>query len=162
MVDGVPGRAPESVWEYPRPPAAVRDGRRVVVEFAGEVIADSRRAVRVLETSHPPVFYVPAADVAVEHLVADTRTTWCEWKGEASYWNLAVGSRVSRRATWSYPDPVAAYTLLTDHFAFYPTRVDRCSVDGETVRPQSGDFYGGWITDEIRGPFKGEPGTAGW
>ncbi|MEW1692904.1 DUF427 domain-containing protein [Streptomyces sp. NPDC091265] len=166
MTNGEPdsgiGRTPESVWDYPRPPAALLDDRHVVVEFAGTVIADSRRAVRVLETTHPPVFYLPADDVALYCLLADAHRSWCEWKGEAAYWNLKVGDQVSGRAAWNYPDPVDAYAKLAGHFAFYPTRVDRCSVNGETVSPQAGDFYGGWITSEIQGPFKGEPGTAGW
>ncbi|MET7387548.1 DUF427 domain-containing protein [Streptomyces sp. NPDC005529] len=155
-------RSPESVWDYPRPPATRQDDRLVVVECAGVRVAESTRALRVLETSHPPVFYLPPDDVRTDLLRPTTERSWCEWKGPAAYWDLAVGSDVRPSAAWSYPEPVHAYASLAGHFAFYPTRVDRCTVDGETVTAQEGDFYGGWITAEIRGPFKGAPGTLGW
>ncbi|MFF7385269.1 DUF427 domain-containing protein [Streptomyces griseoluteus] len=161
MPDHAPPRT-ESVWDYPRPPALRSDDRRVRVECAGTVIADTRRALRVLETSHPPVFYLPPEDVRTDLLLAAHGSTWCEWKGRAVYWDLATGSGIRRRAAWSYPAPTGGYARLSDHIAFYPTQAGLCTVDGEVVRAQEGDFYGGWITAEIEGPFKGAPGTALW
>ncbi|MCZ2523546.1 DUF427 domain-containing protein [Streptomyces sp. HB2AG] len=155
-------RPRESVRDYPRPPVAVPDERRVVVEFAGLVVADSDRAVRVLETHHPPVFYVLRADVRTDLLRRSSTRTWCEWKGAAVHWDLVAGPRLSADAAWSYPDPAPGFAALADRLAFYPSRVDRCTVGGETVAPQPGDFYGGWITSEVAGPFKGGPGTRGW
>ncbi|WP_330455686.1 DUF427 domain-containing protein [Streptomyces sp. NBC_00820] len=157
-----PARTTESVWDYPRPPALRADGRRVRVTCAGTPVADTRRAVRVLETSHPPVFYIPPQDVRTDLLTPAPGSTWCEWKGRAVYWDLAVGDDVRGRAAWSYPHPSSGYDRLTGHFAFYPSRVDLCTVDGEVATAQEGDFYGGWVTVEIEGPFKGGPGTAGW
>ncbi|MGV9557722.1 DUF427 domain-containing protein [Streptomyces sp. NPDC003401] len=157
-----PPPPPESVWDYPRPPAVREDTRHVRVECGGRLVVDTGRAVRVLETSHPPVFYVPPADVSLDLLRPASGGTWCEWKGEARYWDLVVGDDVRERAAWSYPRPAPAYRLITDCFAFYPGRVDRCTVDGEEVRAQDGDFYGGWITRDVRGPFKGAPGTLRW
>ena len=155
-------RNPESVWDYPRPPAMEPDRRPVVVECGGERIAETTRALRVLETSHPPVFYLPADDVRTDLLRPAAGSSWCEWKGPAVYWDLAVGGDVRHGAAWSYPEPAQRYAALAGHLAFYPTRVDRITVDGEPVTAQEGDFYGGWITAEIRGPFKGGPGTLGW
>ncbi|RAJ45413.1 uncharacterized protein (DUF427 family) [Kitasatospora sp. SolWspMP-SS2h] len=155
-------RPTESVWDYPRPPAVVPDGRLVEVFFAGRLLASTRRALRVLETSHPPVFYLPRPDVATALLRPADGGTLCEWKGRARYWNALADGRLSPRAAWSYPEPLPGYRALRDHLAFHPDRVERCTVDGETVRPQQGGFYGGWITDEITGPFKGAPGTSQW
>ncbi|MBY8878229.1 DUF427 domain-containing protein [Actinacidiphila acidipaludis] len=152
----------ESVWDYPRPPAVVPCPARVTVEHRNAVVADTRRALRVLETSHPPVFYLPPADVGDGLLVPSTRSTWCEWKGAAAYWHLRVGDTTVPDAAWSYPEPSPGFEALRGYVAFYPTKVDRCTVDGETVVPQPGDFYGGWITSAVTGPFKGAPGTAGW
>jgi uncharacterized protein (DUF427 family) len=152
----------ESVWDYPRPPAIRSDSRRVRVMCADTEVADTRRALRVLETSHPPVFYLPPEDVRTDLLVTARGSTWCEWKGRAVYWDLVVGPDIRRRAAWSYPRPAGGYERLTDHLAFYPSLVDLCTVDGEVVRAQEGDFYGGWITAEIEGPYKGGPGTALW
>ncbi|WP_037606039.1 DUF427 domain-containing protein [Streptacidiphilus rugosus] len=152
----------ESVWDYPRPPAVVPCARSVLVLFSGVTVADSVRTLRVLETSHPPVYYIPAADVRQDLLTAATAESWCEWKGRAVYWNLRLGDRVSVCAAWSYPDPRRGFESLAGAFAFYPGRVDECRVDTEAVSAQPGDFYGGWITSRIRGPFKGAPGTGGW
>ncbi|MFJ8043299.1 DUF427 domain-containing protein [Kitasatospora sp. NPDC096147] len=158
-----PGGVPESVWDYPRPPAVEAvPGRLVEVWFGGAMIASSRSALRVLETSHPPVYYLPAADVLEDLLAPAEGVSVCEWKGLARYWDLTVGHRRAAQAAWSYPAPLPGYRALRDAYAFYPGRVDRCTVDGETVRPQEGGFYGGWITDGIAGPFKGAPGTSGW
>jgi len=136
--------------------------RRVVVRLGGHVVANSARALRVLETSHPPVYYVPADDVASGALAASGRTSYCEFKGIASYWDVIGGNRREADAAWSYPSPSPGYGDLTGAVAFYPGRMDSCTVDGVVVTPQAGGFYGGWITPEIVGPFKGEPGTWGW
>lgn len=155
---------PESVWDYPRPPRVVPSRKRVRVVLGGAVIADTTRAHRVLETSHPPVYYVPAEDVATGVLEpARGRGSFCEWKGAASYFD-AIGSDGSRveRAAWTYPNPMPGFEAIRDAVAFYPGLMDECTLDGELVEAQDGDFYGGWITSEIIGPFKGGRGTSGW
>lgn len=157
-----PGPGQESVWDYPRPPRAELSSKRVRVVFNGEVIADTARAVRILETSHPPVYYIPQADVRMDTLTRTNRQTVCEFKGAASYWTIRVGDRVAADVAWSYPKPLPGYDSIRDAIAFYPSRMDECTVDGERVQPQEGDFYGGWITSDIVGPFKGAPGTWGW
>ncbi len=153
-----PGPGQESVWDYPRPPQIAPDGRRVVVTAAGRTIADSTRGVRILETASPPTFYLPPEDVALDLLEHVPGRSFCEWKGEAGYWALAGGSEP---VAWSYERPYDAFAEVAGWLAFYPGRVE-CTVDGERVRPQPGGFYGGWITDELVGPFKGESGTGGW
>lgn len=152
---------PESVWDYPRPPRAEPTARHIVARHGGAVVADSRRAVRVLETSHPPVYYLPRADVPADLLPSDRRS-FCEFKGVATYWNLRVDGLVVPDVAWSYEEPSAGYEILTGLVAFYPGRLDECTVDGERVTPQPGDFYGGWLTSDVTGPFKGGPGTLGW
>ena len=148
----------ESVWDYPRPPALEPSARRARVEHGGVTIADSARALRVLETSQPPAIYFPPDDVRMDLFEPHPQRTICEWKGQARYWTVAG----VEAAAWSYPEPVARYAELRDHVAFYPQRVDACFLDEERVDPNAGDFYGGWITAEVVGPFKGEPGTRGW
>lgn len=150
------------MWDYPRPPRLERDARRVRVIHGGVVVADARAALRVLETSHPPTFYLPMDDVGPGHLAPAGGRSFCEWKGEAAYFDVVVGDRVAPRAAWHYPTLSAPFAAILAHVAFYPGRVDACEVDGERVRAQDGDFYGGWITDEIVGPFKGGAGTRGW
>jgi uncharacterized protein (DUF427 family) len=151
------------VWKYPRPPRIEHVTRHVRVVFGGIVIAESRRPARVLETSHPPVFYISPEDILLEHLaVSSTRSSFCEWKGNASYYDVIAGEKVARAAAWTYRSPTEAFSSIRDWVAFYPGRMDECTVDGEVVRAQAGGFYGGWITSEIEGPFKGEPGTQGW
>jgi uncharacterized protein (DUF427 family) len=153
----------ESVWDYPRPPVVVPSHERVVIALDGEIVADTRRSLRVLETSHPPVYYVPVQDIMPGVLRPVPGTTWCEFKGSASYFDVARASgRIVPRAAWHYPQPAAGFEVLVGHVAFYPGRMDRCTVDDETVVAQQGDFYGGWITSKVTGPFKGAPGTAGW
>ena len=152
----------EWVWDYPRPPRVEQSARLVRVEFAGREVARSTRSWRVLETSHPPIFYFPREDVAMDALRSTTGGSFCEWKGNASYFDLAVGERISRRAAWTYEHPVRAYSALTGAIAFYSGRVDAAYVDDERVQSQEGNFYGGWITSETVGPFKGSPGTEGW
>lgn len=157
-----PAAGQKSVWDYPRPPRLDPSTRLVRVEFAGALIAETRRAVRVLETAGAPVWYLPAADVRTELLVATDRRTLCEWKGQAHYFDLRVRDRVTRTAAWSYPEPSPGYEAIRGYLAFYAARVDAATVDGEPVRPQPGGFYGGWVTSDVVGPFKGEPGTEGW
>jgi uncharacterized protein (DUF427 family) len=153
----------ERVWDYPRPPAVAPCARRVQVRLGGATLADSTGALRVLETSHPPTIYVPPADVALELLVASAaRPTWCEFKGAARYLDAVVGERRVAAVGWSYADPTAGYDALRDHIAFYPGRVDAAWMDDERVEAQPGDFYGGWITADLVGPFKGRPGTLRW
>lgn len=160
-IEPAPGQ--ESVWDYPRPPKIVPSRRRVEVEFGGVTVVDSRRALRVLETSQAPAYYVPFDDVRADLLEAvDGHHTVCEWKGRASYYDVRVGARVAERAAWTYPRPATGYEPLAGHVAFYPSRVDACRVDGELVRPMPGDFYGGWITEDVVGPFKGARGTEHW
>ena len=157
-----PGPGQESVWDYPRPPRLEDTKRHIKIESGNETIVDTKRAKRVLETSHPPVYYLPPEDIRMEYLTMVPGTSFCEWKGLASYYDLSVGDRTVSRAAWYYPDPTDAYRDLKDYIAFYPSKMDRCLVDGEVVRAQAGDFYGGWITSDIVGPFKGEPGTGFW
>jgi uncharacterized protein (DUF427 family) len=151
----------ESVWDYPRPPCVEASERHVRVVFHGVTLADSRRPYRVLETSHPPVYYVPLDDVAGEYLEPAALTTWCEWKGHAGYYDVVVGGHRAERAAWFYASPARAFEVIRDAVAFYPGRVEACFLDGERVEPQPGGFYGGWITSEVQGPFKGAPGTDG-
>jgi uncharacterized protein (DUF427 family) len=158
----IPGPGQESVWDYPRPPALEPTNRRVVIEWAGRTIADSVAAIRVCETSHPPTWAVPPADTDTSLLRSADVSSQCEWKGLAQYWHLVVGDCRREHAAWSYAAPRAGYEAITDHFFFYPARVDRCTVDGELVIPQEGGFYGGWITADVVGPFKGPPGTLWW
>ena len=156
------GPGQESVWDYPRPPSALVSARRVEVVLAGTVLGRSDRAVRVCETSHPPVYYLPREDLAAGVLERAGGASWCEWKGVATYWDAVVDGVRHAGVGWSYEDPAGAYRHLRSAVAFYPSRLDRATVDGEVVRAQAGDFYGGWITDDVVGPFKGEPGTRGW
>ena len=158
-----PGPGQESVWDYPRPPRLESWPETVRVEFGGEVIASSDHSLRMLETSHPPVFYIPPKDVKLDYLVpSGSGSTFCEWKGMAKYYDIVVNDRVAATAAWAYPQPVAKYAGLRGYLAFYSNRVDACFVGKEQVQPQEGDFYGGWITSMIVGPFKGAPGTRGW
>ena len=157
-----PQAGQESVWDYPRPPRVEPVTLRVRVLVGDVTLADSVDARRVLETSHPPVYYLPQADVAMAHLTPTERTTFCEFKGRARYWTLRVGDREVPNAAWSYPNPARGFEAIRDHLAFYPSKVDACYVGNERVQAQTGDFYGGWITADIVGPFKGGPGTTGW
>lgn len=158
----IPQPGQESVWDYPRPPRVEKTSKLVRVEFGGIVIAETRHALRVLETSHPPNYYLPQEDIRMEYLRRASLQTVCEFKGGATYWSLVVDERESEHAAWGYPDPRPGFEALRQHIAFYAGRVDACFVDGERVTPQPGDFYGGWITADVVGPFKGAPGTWGW
>ena len=152
----------ESVWDYPRPPRIEKISKHIQVFFGGKLIADTKSAYRVLETSHPPTHYIPPQDVRFEFLQKTNKRTICEYKGAADYYDLKVHDRVSSNAAWSYTSPAPGYEQLKDYISFYPSRVDGCYVDGKQVRAQESDFYGGWITPNIVGPFKGAPGTEGW
>lgn len=156
----LPGQ--ESAWAYPRPAIAQICTARIVIEHAGQIIADTQGSVRTLETSHPPSYYIPPADIAPGVLRRAAGTSLCEWKGAAAYWDVVVGDVVLPNIGWSYPSPTPKFAILRDFVAFYAAPFDRCSVDGETVVPQPGEFYGGWITSTVAGPFKGGPGSRGW
>jgi len=157
-----PASGQESVWDYPRPPRLEPVAARLRVVFGGETIADSSSGFRVLETSHPPVYYLPQADIRMDVMRPAPGSSWCEFKGEARYWSIEAGGRRSENAAWSYPTPSPAFAPIAGHLAFYASRVDACFVGDERVQPQDGDFYGGWITSQVVGPFKGGPGTRGW
>lgn len=159
-------RAPEpgqeSVWDYPRPPRLVPDHRRVVVLAGAMLIADTRRAVRVLETGGPPTFYLPPEHVRSDRLLAEQDvSSFCEWKGDADYFSVQADGPPIHAAAWCYRQPFEAFQAIAGYFSFYPGKL-ACYVDGERVQPQPGSYYGGWVTKEIIGPFKGEPGTEEW
>jgi uncharacterized protein (DUF427 family) len=166
-----PGAGQESVWDYPRPPRVEPTTEHVVVTLGGLVVLDTRRALRVLETSHPPTYYLPLADAAPSAFVPAAGSSWCEFKGRASYLDVVGGGAagaagappvVAPSAAWTYPAPSAGFESLAGHVALYPDRMDACTVDGEPVRGQDGGFYGGWVTSRVVGPFKGAPGSRGW
>jgi uncharacterized protein (DUF427 family) len=153
----------ESVWEYPRPPRLEAVSQRIWVVHRGVTVADTCAALRILEMSHPPVYYIPRDGLVPDMLrQSASRQSFCEFKGLAGYWDLVAGEATVRDAAWSYERPAAAYARLAGHLAFYASKVDECWVDDERVQAQAGDFYGGWITANLRGPFKGAAGTRGW
>ena len=157
-----PGPWQESVWDYPRPPGLEPTPKHLRVTFNGQTVGETRRGLRVLETSQPPAYYFPPEDVRRECLTRSGYRTLCEWKGVAVYFTLQVQGKVSQNAAWSYPNPSAGFEPLHDYVAFYPSRVDACYVNDVLVSAQEGDYYGGWITPDVVGPFKGRPGTEGW
>ena len=152
----------ESVWDYPRPPALELTDLHLLVYFDGIKLAETRRAYRVLETSHPPVYYFPPEDVLMEFLFPSPRRSYCEWKGQASYYTIKTPGKAAINAAWNYPNPTPPYVAIANHIAFYPQWMDQCFVEGELVKPQPGNFYGGWITSNLIGPFKGEAGSELW
>ncbi len=156
------GPGQESVWNYPRPPRLESTTQRLVVMVGGVTVADSVRGYRVLETSQAPAFYIPPDDIDRTLLRSAPGSSFCEWKGQAEYWTVVAGGVVAESAGWSYASPVPAFAGIADHLSFYPGRVDGCFVDGERVQCMDGDFYGGWITSAVAGPFKGAPGTLHW
>ncbi len=158
----IAGADQESVWSFPRPPVAEPTSAHIMIEHAGTVVADTRASIRTLETSHPPSYYIPREDIAPGILRSVIGNSFCEWKGVAIYWDVVIGGVVLPRAGWSYPMPTPRFKAMRDYVAFYAGPFDRCSVDGETVVPQPGGFYGGWITSRVAGPFKGVFGSAGW
>ena len=157
-----PGPGQESVWDYPRPPKLERCEATIRIVSEGKEIAATTKAFRVLETSHPPVFYLPPEDVEMRSLRPNSLQTFCEWKGIASYFDLELADGLMPQVAWHYKNPSARFSQIKDYLAFYPTKVDACFVNDERVVAQEGDFYGGWITSKIVGPFKGGPGTRGW
>lgn len=159
-IEPAPGQ--ESVWDYPRPPRLEDTSKHIQIVFNSEIIADTNRAKRVLETSHPPVYYIPPEDIKMEYLIKASGASFCEWKGYAGYYTVKVGEKTLEKVAWFYGDPTPTFAGIKDHIAFYAGPMDACYVDGEKVEPQPGGFYGGWITKDIVGPFKGGPGTWGW
>ena len=157
-----PGPGQTSVWDFPRPPALAPDTREVLIRWGDVVVVRTRHAIRVLETAHPPTFYLPLADVNRALLQAAPGSSFCEWKGPARYWSLSDGKRQLPRVAWSYPQPLAGAEALADCVAFYAWPELQCSVDGAPATSQPGGFYGGWVTPELTGPFKGDPGSEGW
>ena len=162
VVPVVPGEGQESVWAYPRPPDLRPSDRVVVVVLGGAEVCRTRRALRLRETSHPPTWYLPAEDWLPGSLQPADGSSLCEWKGVASYLAVLGGADRADRAAWTYDEPTPAYAALRGTVALYPAAVDGCFVDGERVRPQQGGFYGGWVTDDVVGPFKGGPGSRWW
>ncbi len=159
-IEPEPGQ--ESVWDYPRPPRIMRSHQKIRVIFNGVTIADSCNTYRILETSHPPVYYIPPEDIQLQYLQSSSQKSFCEWKGYASYYNVTVGDKQVINAAWYYPQPNVEFAQIQNYIAFYPSKMDACYVNDELVQSQPGDFYGGWITKDIVGPFKGGQGTWGW
>jgi len=157
-----PGPGQESVWDYPRPPRVEPFGGSIEIHFGGRRIARTDRAHRVLETSHPPTYYLPRDAFEPGVLRPTGGATWCEWKGQASYFDVVVGDAVAPRAAWTYETPTPGFEAIAGAIAVMARAMDRCTVNGEGVTPQPGGFYGGWVTSAVVGPFKGEPGTMGW
>ena len=157
-----PGPGQESVWDYPRPAWLESFTGRITVELGGAVIASTDRGWRVLETSHPPTYYLPRDAFVAGALRDAPGESWCEWKGQARYFDLVCGTTVAPKAAWSYPEPTPGFEPIADAIAVMAGQVDRCTIDGETVVAQPGGFYGGWITSRVVGPFKGGPGSMGW
>jgi uncharacterized protein (DUF427 family) len=149
------------VWDYPRPPRIATDEREVVVQMEGFLLARSVRTLRVLETASPPTFYIPLADIQSACLRAAGGSSRCEWKGQSRYWSVMVNGALLEAVAWSYPEPLPGFEAIRDHLSFYPARL-QCTLAGTRVHPQPGSFYGGWVTPDVVGPFKGEPGSASW
>ena len=158
----VPAAGQESVWDYPRPPRAEPSTERLIIVLGGETIVDTTDSVRILETSHPPVYYLPVSAFRPGSLTDAPGQSYCEFKGVAGYLSVHGGSKTAPGAAWFYAHPSPGYESLAGRVAVYPSAMDRCTVDGETVTAQEGDFYGGWITSRVVGPFKGAPGTLAW
>jgi uncharacterized protein (DUF427 family) len=151
-----------AVANFPRPPAIEREPRRIRILLGGQTIVDTNAAWRILETTHPPTYYLPATAFIPGALIPGRRTSFCEWKGTAQYFSVTAGGRTEPDAAWYYADPSPAYAALRGHIAVYAGRMDACFIDDEQVTPQPGGFYGGWITSDLEGPFKGAPGTEFW
>lgn len=156
------GQGQESVWTFPRPSIAQPSTRHLRIEHRGCVVAETRQAIRTIETSHPPTYYFPPDDVHAVVTRSHRGGSFCEWKGSAVYFDVSVADTIVPEAAWAYPTPTAAFAAMAGHLAFYAAAFDRCFVDGERVQPQPGGFYGGWITTDLAGPFKGGPGSQFW
>ena len=160
-IEPQPGQ--ESVWDYPRPPRLEKSAKEIKIVVNEIAIVTSNNAYRILETSHPPVYYIPPTETKIEYLhKANTQRSFCEWKGFANYYDLIIGDKKISNVAWYYPHPTEGFAPIANYVAFYPSKMDACYVDGELVKAQAGDFYGGWITSDIVGPFKGSPGSWGW
>ncbi|HYB02324.1 MAG TPA: DUF427 domain-containing protein [Ktedonobacteraceae bacterium] len=157
-----PGTGQESVWDYPRPPRIEDSSEHIQVVCNGVTIADTHGSKRVLETSHPPVYYIPPEDIRMEYLLPNSRVTFCEFKGMASYYTISVNGKNIQNGAWYYSQPSKGFECIANYVAFYPSKMDACFVNGEKVQAQQSDFYGGWITSRVVGPFKGGAGTQGW
>jgi uncharacterized protein (DUF427 family) len=157
-----PGPGQESVWDFPRPPRVEPVAERLRVVIGGEVVAETTRGLRVVETASPPSYYFPPEDVELDALDRSTHWSVCEWKGEAAYHSYARAGRRVENVAWSYERPNPGYEALAGHLAFYAGRVDEAWIGDERATPQAGEFYGGWISSRVVGPFKGDPGTRGW
>lgn len=157
-----PGPGQESVWDYPRPPALRACHKPVRIELDGEVLASTSNALCILETSHPPTYYLPREDIEMKWLLPTAKTSYCEWKGKAAYFDILKDAEHYKQVAWTYPDPNPAYAAIKDYIVFYAQFMDACYVGDEKASPQPGGFYGGWVTSDVVGPFKGEPGTMGW
>lgn len=157
-----PGPGQESVWDYPRPAIAEPTAKRIQIVFNGVMIADTTRAFRVLETSHPPSYYLPPEDIKMAYFQPGTGRSMCEWKGPAKYYTIEVNGQRAENAAWYYPTPTSSFEKMKNYVAFYLSMMDEGRVAGEIATPQAGGFYGGWVTKDIVGPMKGEPGTWGW
>lgn len=157
-----PGPDQQSVWDYPRPPVLQDVPQRIRILLGGQTIADTTAAKRVLETSHPPTYYLPPADIEMELLHEASGGSFCEWKGRAIYFDVRIGNKIVNNAAWAYTNPTAKFVSLKDHLAFYAHLMDACYVGDELATPQPGNFYGGWVTSQVVGPFKGGPGSMGW
>lgn len=157
----LPGQ--ESVWDYPRPPRLEATPRRLRIVHRGVVLADTVKGWRTLETSHPPTYYLPQSAIQMGLLRPSAqRGSLCEWKGRARYWDVVIDGETLLGIGWSYPQPTPAFAAITDHLAFYAAPFDEAWVDAARARPQPGGFYGGWITPDLAGPFKGVPGSQFW
>ncbi|MEH1885432.1 DUF427 domain-containing protein [Nostoc sp.] len=158
----VPEPGQESVWDYPRPARLEDSNKSIRIIVNSIVLAQTSKAKRVIETSHPPSYYIPSEDIKLEYLIETPKKTWCEWKGKCQYYDISVGDRYINNAAWRYFDPSPDFVTIQEYYAFYPSLMDACYVNDRLVMSQPGDFYGGWITTDIVGPFKGSPGTMGW
>jgi uncharacterized protein (DUF427 family) len=159
-IEPQPGQ--ESVWDYPRPPRLEPCLQQIKIIFNNLILIESQRTYRLLETSHPPTYYIPPEDIKMDYLYPTNKQSYCEWKGVANYYTIIVGDKQVINAAWYYPNPTPDYGAIQNYVAFYPSQMDECYVDGEKVTSQPGDFYGGWITSNIVGPFKGGVGSWGW
>lgn len=157
-----PAPGQESVWDYPRPAILQDTNKHIRIIYNGITLAETNKAKRVLETSHPPVYYIPPEDIKLEYLIETPRITWCEWKGSSRYYDVSVGDKYTNQAAWRFFDPTPDFIPIKTYYGFYAGLMDACYVDDELVTPQAGNYYGGWITKDIVGPFKGGPGTMGW
>ncbi len=157
-----PKEGQESVWDYPRPPKLVDCSKRIRIEVGNITLVDSKNTIRCLETSHPPVYYIPQSDIKMDYLKTTDKNTYCEFKGQANYYDLIIGDKIVKEVAWEYANPAKGFEKIKNYLAFYATKVDACYVDDEKVKPQEGSFYGGWVTNDIVGPFKGSSGTTFW